>query len=166
MKAKIDKKEFYQWWRKFRLKASKAKKSNSIVARALSNAAELVLTRSKTYYLTGAALRVRTGRLRSSVTKAPKTGSFRRGNKYWVEVGTSVWYGAAWEMGFTIPSYVIRPKNKKALRFIKDGKEIFAKRVVIPARTEKPRKWLEPAIKDEEPRIMQLLERAGIQVWQ
>ena len=132
------------------------------VASALSDAAELVLTRAKTHYLTGAALRVQTGRLRSSVSKDPATGAYRAGNVMFVKVGTNVHYGRAWEFGFTVPSYEIRPRWTKALRFEVGGREVFAKRVRIPSRTEPARPWLRPSVEDEMPNIIRILERAGV----
>ena len=66
------------------------------IAMALSNSAELVVTRAKTHYLTGAALKVRTGRLRSSVTKSPAAGANISGNMMQVFVGTKVRYGKSW----------------------------------------------------------------------
>jgi len=159
MRAGIQAEGFFEWRRRFRLSRGRSEK---LLRRALSNAAELVLLRAKTYYLTGGALRVRTGRLRSSVTKRPPTDCFKQGNRYWVEVGTNVWYGAAWELGFTVPPHEIRPRRRKALRFEVDGRVVFAKRVFIPGRTEKPRKWLEPAIRDQMPAIITLLEAAGV----
>lgn len=49
--------------------------------------------------------------------------------------------------------YIIRPKNKKVLRFIKDGKEIFAKSVNHPG--IKPRPVIDPTVDSNWPKIKQ-----------
>ena len=68
-----------------------------ILAQALSDSAEIIIARSKTYYLTGVALHVRTNRLRSSVTKGPVMRSGK--SRLRVVYGTNVFYGAIWEKG-------------------------------------------------------------------
>ena len=155
----IDARKWYEWRR---IIHAFPKKRQEQIKQALSDSAELVLRRAKTHYLTGAALKVRTGRLRSSVTKMPSTGAYHIGNLFQVHVGTNVEYGRAWELGFTIPAFTIVPRAKKALAFKMGGESVIVKKVRIPARTVKPRKWLEPAIRDEIPNIVRLLERAGV----
>lgn len=68
------------------------------IARALSDTAEFVLTTTKVVYLTGKALRVQTGRLRSSVTKSRV---IQVGHEMYINVGSNVVYGRFWELGFT-----------------------------------------------------------------
>lgn len=159
MTTEIDKSQWYRFIKRFKSFQQGREKR---IEEGLSNSAELVLRRAKTHYLTGAALRVQTGRLRSSVTKQPATGARKTGKSYSVDVGTNVWYGRAWELGFTIKPYTIVPRVKKALRFEVGGKTIFAKKVSIPGRTVKPRKWLEPAIKDNMTNIEKILTKAGV----
>ena len=72
------------------------RRRTELIARALSDAVELILYRSKTYYLTGGALKVQTGRLRSSVAKSPV---FKQGSTLRIVYGTNVFYGAIWERG-------------------------------------------------------------------
>ena len=54
-----------------------------------------------------------------------------------VAVGTNVSYGKAHQLGGTshIPARTIIPKTAKALRFVIDGKVVFAKKVKQKART-------------------------------
>ena len=61
-----------------------------------------------------------------------------------------------------IEPYTIVPKLKKVLRFKIGGKTIFAKKVDVPGRTVKPRKWLEPAVKDNISNIERILAKAGV----
>lgn len=142
----------------WQIKTISVKRRNKIV-QAMIDAVEGIITRSKTHYLTGAALKVRTGRLRSSVTRGPVLIS---GDVYTAQFGSNVWYGKAWEMGFTIPARTILPVRAKALRFVIDGNVIFSKRANIPARKVAPRKWLQPAVDDRMPNTIKLLESAGV----
>lgn len=96
-------------YRALKLKLKSWPKKRQIeIARAMSDGVELILTRSKTFYLTGGALNVQTGRLRSSVTKTPV---FRKGNTFIIRYGTNVFYGAIWEKGLRR-----KPKVGKARR--------------------------------------------------
>lgn len=85
-------------WRNFLRRYKRLpKRSPVLLGQALENSAEIIIARSKGHYLTGAALRVRTGRLRSSVSRSDAKKS---GNTYYVHVGTNVFYGKYWETGF------------------------------------------------------------------
>ncbi|HBZ09121.1 MAG TPA: hypothetical protein DEO65_04425 [Bacillus bacterium] len=55
------------------------------------------------------------------------------------------------------PSYVIRPKSKKALRFVSGGEEIFAKRVNHPGISPHP--IVEPTADSNWPKIKQQVRR-------
>lgn len=159
IKPELDDRE----WQQFRKKIKTTTDSRAErIAAALSDAAELVVDRAKTHYLTGAALRVQTGRLRSSVTKTPSKGALHNGIIFQVLVGSNVWYGKMWEEGFKIPAYTIYPRVAKALRFTIGGRTIFAKKVNIPARTVAARPWLGPAVDDSKPAIINLLTKAGV----
>ena len=102
--------------------------------------------------LTGQVLKVRTGRLRSSVTdrfeSTPTTAVST--------VGTNVSYGVAWEKG--IAAHDIVPIHAKALRFEIGGEVFFRKKVHIPAQA--PRQFLEPALQEMRPQITSELQAA------
>jgi hypothetical protein len=150
-------------WESFKKRFNTAQSQRpSLIAAALSSAVELPLNRAKTYYLTGGALNVQTGRLRSSVTKRPSTGAVRQGDTYSVEIGTNVFYGRAWETGFKVPARVILPTNAKALRFVIGGRVVFSKRVFQPARNQKAKPWLRPSISDTTKDMIDLLAKVGV----
>lgn len=81
-----------------------------------------------------------TGRLRNSIF--PVIGY------NYAAVGTNVEYAKIHQFGgkIRIPAMTILPVRKKALRFVIDGEEVFAKKAEIPARTVKipkrPFLWL------------------------
>ncbi|WP_419832134.1 phage virion morphogenesis protein [Endozoicomonas atrinae] len=76
-----------------------------------------------------APLKIRTGQILSDTGRLRNSLSYKTGNDE-VEVGTNVKYAAVHNFGATI-----RPKKAKMLAFPgKNGKTIFAKKVVIPAR--------------------------------
>jgi len=78
---------------------------------------------------------VKTGRLRRSIhARVPDDVT--------AKIGSSVHYAPYVEMG-TEP-HVIVPRKAKALRFVVDGKVVFAKRVQHPG--TKPRPYLRPAL--------------------
>ena len=148
MKAELDASKWYSFIRRFK---SFQKGREKRIAAGLSDSAELVLRRAKSHYLTGAALHVQTGRLRSSVAKRPTTGAKKVGKSFEVDVGTNVWYGRAWELGY-FPEMVFHRTSKKGKKF----------EVHMPERRVKPRKWLEPAIKDNISNIERILTKAGV----
>jgi hypothetical protein len=115
--------------------------------------------RVKRDQLTGRVLKVRTGRLRSSIGHgAPGSVSRQETTPstsiYYV--GTNVSYGVAWERGIAAKDIV--PVRAKALRFMVGGEVIFRKRVHIPAQA--PRQFLEPALFSMRPLILSELGAA------
>lgn len=81
---------------------------------------------------------------KSSIKILQDTGHLRQNIEYKVaedgsglSVGTNVNYGKAHQLGGTsrIPARTIVPKTAKVLRFVIDGKVVFAKRVKQKART-------------------------------
>ena len=128
----------------------------SRVVKTLIDSAELVISRAKTYYLTGGALNVQTGRLRSSVSRSPV---YLGGGVFSIDVGTNVWYGKRWEEGLKTSARVIFPKKAKALRMVIDGQVIFRKWARLDPR---PRPWLSPAVEDMRPNIFKLFSRIGV----
>jgi len=160
-KYTIDKSGFVRFLTKF--KAWKGRRPQE-VAQALSAGAELVIRRAQTHYLTGASLKVRSGRLRSSLRKEPASGATVEGNKMYVKVGSNVLYGKAWELGYRVPATVIEPKSKRALSFFhkRAGMQVVVRRVYRPAYHVDARPWLAPAAADSVPAIRKLLERVGV----
>lgn len=122
---------FFRWQANFR---RRMRLRPLQIASALSSAAELPVRRAQTYYLSGGALNIRTGRLRGSVTKMPASGAFIDGRKYYVVVGTNVFYGGLWERGYV---------NKI-------GRQ-------VPARP-----WLRPSFDDTRGAVEVVLRRAGL----
>lgn len=166
IKPKIDLKE----WAIFKIRwAAWTKERENQLKQALSQAGWMVATRAQTHYLTGASLKVNINRLRSSVHVQPRTGADISGNKYTVQVGTNVFYGKAWEKGFSVPATTIRPKKKKALRIPIGGSKragsssfVIRRLVRRPPYTVKARPWLQPAMDDMKPQIMRLLQEVGV----
>ena len=120
-----------------------------VLIKHLTKATEAGLERARNYTkrrLTGEVLRVQTGRLRNSIAIDTET----RGNRILGRIGTNVVYGRLWELGGTIPGYTIVPRTAKALRFVIDGKVIFAKKVQMPPRVVKARPFIKPSLKEAE----------------
>jgi len=157
----IDDSKFKDFLRRFKQKINQRPDT---ISRALSDAAELALGRAKAHYLTGAALKVQTGRLRSSVTKSPPTGAIRQGNDYLVQVGTNVEYGRFWEYGYHGKVQVKMHERIMKKAFGRDLKT--PKRVTVSAHTrhvdQDPRPWLAPAFRDEKSNIRRILAKAGV----
>lgn len=105
-------------------------------------------------FLSGQALKVRTGNLRSRVDAAvlPTQDGFT--------LGTHVDYGVAWEVGFTRPSMTIVPKRAKALRFEVGGRVLFRKRVNLPSKSFAARPFLRPALTRELPYLQKTADEA------
>jgi phage gpG-like protein len=100
----------------------------------LARVTQRMAANSQQHFLTGQALKVRTGRLRSSIM-ARRVSDFEYG------IGTNVVYARIHEFGGTIQIPEIRPVNKKAMRWVGPGGRVFfAKRVrahsvVMPRRS-------------------------------
>ncbi len=112
--------------------------------------------RVKQDYLTGQVLKVRTGRLRSSISDRTVSRQEITGTSSIYYVGTNVSYGVAWERG--IKAHDVVPVKAKALRFEIGGQVLFRKRVHIPAQA--PRQFLEPALQALRPLILSELQAA------
>ena len=97
-------------------------------------------------FLTGQVLKVRTGRLRTSITQGNPDSRSRFEStpiKAVAYVGTNVSYGRTWEYD-GIPAHDIVPIKAKTLRFEIGGEVFFRKRVHIPQ--QGPRPFLRPAL--------------------
>src|SRR5688572_6341343 len=71
-------------------------------------------------------------------------------------IGTNVFYGIAWELGFHRKAFVIYPRNEEGvLRWIDrpTDKAFFAKYVFIPAQTFPARSFIRTAIDAKLPKI-------------
>jgi phage gpG-like protein len=111
--------------------------------------------------LTGQVLKVRTGRLRASISQssAQRGGDSRSRfvsteNSATAIVGTNVIYGAAWEFGSR--AHDIVPLRAKALRFEIGGQVLFRRRVTKPAQA--PRPFLRPSLQEMKPHIIERIE--------
>jgi len=96
-------------------------------------------------YLTGKALKRRTGTAARSVTG--ELLATAKGFK----VGTTLIYLIAWEFG--IRAHKIVPKSKKALAFKIGAQQIVVRSVQIPAQAARPS--FEPALRDSIPYMHQ-----------
>ncbi len=115
--------------------------------------------RVQTQKLTGQVLKVRTGRLRSSIAQGGTDSRSRfesTADTAIAYVGTNVSYGVAWERGIAARDIV--PIRAKALRFTIGGEILFRKRVRMPAQA--PRPFLEPALREMRPQIVYELGEA------
>jgi len=156
----IDMKIEHEKFAKFQQKFAQSQRSRrSRITNALSDAAEIAVGTAKTPYLTGRSLKVRTGRLRSSVTKDPRAGATVVGQAYSVKIGTNVVYGRVWELGgdIVIPAHtrIINKAFGKALPSpVTVSVRSFIKRV-------KARPFLQPAIRDSMNRMRAIVVAAG-----
>ena len=98
-------------------------------------------------YLTGQVLKVRTDRLRRSISRSDGGDTRSRFESTpltsFSYVGTNVSYGTMWEL-YGMPAYDIVPVKAKALRFEIGGEVFFRKRVHHPAQAARP--FLAPAL--------------------
>jgi phage gpG-like protein len=120
-----------------------------IVKKSLEAAAELVIARSRSSYLSGGGgsttiLNVRSGRLWKSIHKRVSVS----GNEVKAEIGSNVVYARIHELGGTI-----LPRNGQFLRFMgRGGEYVFMRSVKIP-----PRPYLSTALRDERPKLPRII---------
>lgn len=92
-------------------------------------------------------------------------------------VGTNVFYGVAWEFGFSRKAYSVRPAPgrpfgldkykpllkyddpRARLRFNWHGAEVFARETHIPAQTFAARPFIRPAINDNMKKLADMLKK-------
>jgi phage gpG-like protein len=106
--------------------------------------------------LSGEVLKVRSGRLRRSITWR----GFKDANSSTVTVGTNVKYAKTHELGLTIPAHIVRARRGKALKFMVGGKLLFRKQVRIPAVKMPKRSFLQASLEQMRPTIKAELEKA------
>jgi phage gpG-like protein len=114
--------------------------------------------------LSGGVLNERTGALaRSIIATIDDTGA-----DISVHVGPSadIKYAAIHEFGGTIPAHEIVPNKAKALAFAVGGKQIFAKRVNLPAVTMPERSYLRSSLAEMAGEIVEGLGEALVEAVQ
>jgi hypothetical protein len=157
-------------WASFRLRwITWTKERQTEMTEALSKGAWIAATIAQTKYLSGRVLNVKTGRLRASVRVVPSKGADIAGNRYTVQVGTNVFYGGAWEHGYSVPAKEIRPKTKKALKIPVGGSKrsggqsfVLRRKVNRKSYSVKARPWLQPAMDEAKPMMKDLLSKVGV----
>ena len=124
--------------------------------KGMKEAMFLVERRVKTPYLSGKALRRRTGRLRGSIAHQVKI----RGDQVIATIGTNVVYGRFWELGF-VGGVQVRAHARTIRQAF--GKAIPPTRIRVRAHSrqidQEARPFLRPAIDDQMRRITGLLAR-------
>lgn len=90
----------------------------------------------QTEKLQGQVLHHRTGKLINSIRMIPAKVAGSKVAGYVEGGGGPAWYGKIHEYG-TDRAYEIVPVNKKALAFMLNGKQVFAKKVLHPSFAEK-----------------------------
>ena len=105
----------------------------------------------KSLYLSGAALGVRTGRLRRSINEVYQES----GDSLSSTVGTNVEYARFWELGFS-GTESVRQHLRRAPSGVESLVRAHERRVSVEARP-----FLQPALDDMGPRIHSALARAS-----
>lgn len=101
---------------------------------------------------------VRTGALRKSIRSRVSTRN--RGNTLLIRVVAEAVQGRFLERGAQLAAREIRPRSRRALRFIgPDGTPRFAARVRVPASAIAPRPFLGPALRRAVPAFILDMER-------
>jgi hypothetical protein len=109
--------------------------------------------------LSGEVLHQRSGKLKRSIEVIPAVVDEAAGAIAGKVVGAGgpAWYGKLHEYGTPDRTYTIYPVTKKALRFIIDGKVIFAKSVTV-TRGTKERSFMRSSLAELKPDVL-----AGLQ---
>ena len=110
--------------------------------------------------LQGQVLKHQSGNLQRSIQSAvDDSGSGVMGRVF---SSGDVKYAAIHEFGGRIPAHVIEPKNGEALRFMMNGKEVFAKRVNHPGSTMPERSFMRSGLRDMRPEIIESINKAVV----
>jgi phage gpG-like protein len=111
--------------------------------------------------LSGGVLNMRSGALASSIITTIDESSAGVS----VRIGTSgdVKYAAIQEFGGTIPPHEIVPDKAKSLAFAFGGKQVFAKRVNLPAVTLPERSYLRSSLAEMTEEIAEGLSAAVVE---
>lgn len=111
--------------------------------------------------LAGQVLNKRTGALARSIQwKTEETGSGIQGVVY---SAGDVKYAAIHEYSGRTPPHVIEAKNKLALTFMQNGKQVFYKRVNHPGSVMPERSFMRSALSDMRQEIIDAMQRAVVQ---
>lgn len=108
--------------------------------------------------LQGQVLNHRSGNLQRSIQN--EVTQDNRGVIGRVFSSGDVKYAAIHEFGGRIPARIIEPKNAEALRFMMNGKAVFAKRVNWPGANMPERSFMRSALRDMRPEIVGSIEKA------
>lgn len=111
------------------------------IIQGLKMASRLLENKAKAKFGTANNLKVKTGRLRQSITSTVDPIRFE------ASIGTNVMYAPVHEYGA-----VIRPRNKKFLRFQIEGQWVMARQSVIP-----PRPFLGPTLDENIETVMDII---------
>ncbi len=108
--------------------------------------------------LSGQVLNKQSGHLQQSIQEA--VSQTDHGVLGRVFSSGDVKYAAIHEFGGRIPAHIITPKNGKALRFMMNGKEVFAKSVNHPGSTMPERSFMRSSLRDMRPEIIAAMTKA------
>lgn len=134
-----------------------------LLSRASSDFANRTVSTIKRDYLSGGSnkLKVRTGRLRSSIRYLIAESD----KEIAITFGSDVAYAAIHEFGGKTRAHRIEPRRRDFLKFVSGGKTIFSRGVNHPGSLVPKRPFLTPGVEDEAPKfrasIESLLARAA-----
>lgn len=105
--------------------------------------------------LRGEVLNVRSGTL----IKSLRAYKIDRDSAMAAVIGPAAKYGAAHEVGATIPAHRVAPKYKKALHWVGGGTDFFSKGHTIPTFDLPKRPWFYPSGEQAAPEIVEDFRR-------
>jgi phage gpG-like protein len=108
--------------------------------------------------LSGGVLNTRSGALLRSITATIDDSGAAITVR--IAAGADIKYAAIHEFGGTIPPHEIVPNKAKALAFLVGGKQVFAKRVNLPAVTMPERSYLRSSLAEMAGEIAEGLREA------
>ena len=122
---------------------------------AMFMATELLRGYIAKYKLSGQKLKVRTGRLRTSIEREVSG----KGLDIVGRVGSNLKYARIHELGGPAQDMTIVPVRAKALHFFIGGKEIFCRSVFMPAFAIKPKYYIKSSMRETANRLRQIIGR-------
>jgi len=105
------------------------------------------------YKLSGQRLKVRTGRLRTSIEKEVSG----KGLDIVGRVGSNLKYARIHELGGPTEDITIVPVRAKALHFFIGGQEIFCRAVHMPAFAIKPKYYIKQSMRETAKRLTRIM---------
>jgi len=133
------------------------KKITPALIQALNEYVMRLATHIRFQKLSGQVLHKRTGRLRESILPIFARQS---GGLIWAGIGTNVKYAKIHEFGGVTRPHLILPRWKKALHFVKDGKDVFATKVKHPGSVIPARPYIRPSFEETQDQLVAGLEKA------